>query len=114
MFLNVTIEIKLISHFAQKQVEVFNLLFVKQSEDMQTYLVHCLSCAKTIARHLKGFVVLNQYETEDLMKIYDSFTLVSVTTTVKLIAALSTLFYRVYYAHSRLSVSSRCLMFTVA
>ena len=63
-----------------QQVEVFNLLFVKRAEDMQTHLVHCLNCAKTIAPHLKDFVVLNQYQTDDLMKIYDAFTLVSVTT----------------------------------
>jgi len=58
------------------QAEVFNLLFVRRSsEDLQTHLVHCLDCARSIAPDLKDFVILNQYHTEDLMKIYDMFTL---------------------------------------
>jgi len=66
-----------VSHYCEVcEAEVFNLLFVRRSsEDLQTHLVHCLDCARSIAPDLKDFVILNQYHTEDLMKIYDMFTL---------------------------------------
>ncbi|EOA93835.1 Histone demethylase JMJD3 [Anas platyrhynchos] len=42
-----------------------------------TYLVHCEGCARRRSGALHGVVVLEQYKTEELMQIYDGFTLVS-------------------------------------
>ena len=58
------------------QVEVFNLLFVRRSDNLQTHVVHCLNCARRLSEDLENFVVLNQYHTDELMRIYDQFTLV--------------------------------------
>ncbi|XP_034970787.2 lysine-specific demethylase 6A isoform X3 [Zootoca vivipara] len=58
------------------EVEVFNLLFVtNESNCRKTYVVHCLDCARKICGNLENFVVLEQYKMEDLMQIYDQFTL---------------------------------------
>uniref|UniRef100_H2YC65 Lysine-specific demethylase 6B n=1 Tax=Ciona savignyi TaxID=51511 RepID=H2YC65_CIOSA len=67
------------SHYCETcEVELFNLLFVRRSEsNLQTHLVHCLNCARNLNPDLENFVVLNQYHTDELMRIYDSFTLVS-------------------------------------
>ncbi|XP_062040716.1 lysine-specific demethylase 6A-like isoform X3 [Lepus europaeus] len=58
------------------EVEVFNLLFVtNESNSQKTYVVHCQDCARKISGNLENFVVLEQYKMEDLMQVYDQFTL---------------------------------------
>lgn len=60
------------------QVEVFDLLFVtSESNSRKTYVVHCQDCARKASANLDNFVVLEQYRMEDLMQVYDQFTLVS-------------------------------------
>uniref|UniRef100_A0A1A7WYM4 [histone H3]-trimethyl-L-lysine(27) demethylase n=1 Tax=Iconisemion striatum TaxID=60296 RepID=A0A1A7WYM4_9TELE len=57
-------------------VEVFNLLFVTgENSSKKTYVVHCEDCARAKNSSLAGVVVLEQYRTEELMKVYDSFVL---------------------------------------
>lgn len=56
------------------EVEVFNILFVKEVS-VNKHVVHCVDCARKISSTLDGFVVLEEYSKEDLMDIYDSFTL---------------------------------------
>ncbi|XP_016063069.1 PREDICTED: histone demethylase UTY-like isoform X3 [Miniopterus natalensis] len=59
------------------EVEVFDLLFVtNESNSQKTYIVHCQDCARKTSGNLDNFVVLEQYKMEDLMKVYDQFTLV--------------------------------------
>ncbi|XP_014399536.1 PREDICTED: lysine-specific demethylase 6A isoform X15 [Myotis brandtii] len=58
------------------EVEVFDLLFVtNESISRKTYVVHCQDCARKTSRNLDNFVVLEQYKMEDLMQVYDQFTL---------------------------------------
>ncbi|KAF7711314.1 lysine (K)-specific demethylase 6A, like isoform X1 [Silurus meridionalis] len=58
------------------EVEVFNLLFVtSESYSRKTFVVHCQDCARKGSSDLDGFVVLEQYRLEDLMQVYDQFTL---------------------------------------
>ncbi|KAM3934945.1 lysine-specific demethylase 6A isoform 7-T7 [Leptodactylus fuscus] len=58
------------------EVEVFNLLFVtNESNSRKTYIVHCHDCARKTSSDLENFVVLEQYKMEELMQIYDLFTL---------------------------------------
>ncbi|NP_001245198.1 histone demethylase UTY isoform 24 [Homo sapiens] len=60
------------------EVEVFNLLFVtNESNTQKTYIVHCHDCARKTSKSLENFVVLEQYKMEDLIQVYDQFTLVS-------------------------------------
>ncbi|KAK2840354.1 hypothetical protein Q5P01_014094 [Channa striata] len=60
------------------EVEVFNLLFVtSESNSRKTYVVHCQDCARRGSVDLDNFVVLEQYKIEDLMQVYDQFTLAS-------------------------------------
>ncbi|XP_076774572.1 lysine-specific demethylase 6A isoform X6 [Arvicanthis niloticus] len=60
------------------EVEVFDLLFVtNESNSRKTYIVHCQDCARKTSGNLENFVVLEQYKMEDLMQVYDQFTLVS-------------------------------------
>uniref|UniRef100_A0A8C2B7S9 [histone H3]-trimethyl-L-lysine(27) demethylase n=1 Tax=Cyprinus carpio TaxID=7962 RepID=A0A8C2B7S9_CYPCA len=60
------------------EVEVFDLLFVtSESNSRKTYVVHCQGCARRCSPNLENFVVLEQYRIEDLMQVYDQFTLVS-------------------------------------
>lgn len=60
------------------EVEVFNLLFVtSESNSRKTYVVHCQDCARRGSTDLDNFVVLEQYKIEDLMQVYDQFTLAS-------------------------------------
>ncbi|NXL68867.1 KDM6B demethylase, partial [Chordeiles acutipennis] len=57
-------------------VEVFNILFVtSETGGRNTYLVHCEGCARRRSGALHGVIVLEQYKTEELMQIYDGFTL---------------------------------------
>lgn len=61
-------------------MEVFDLLFVtSESNSRKTYVVHCQDCARRGSNDLDNFVVLEQYKIEDLMQVYDQFTLVSIT-----------------------------------
>ncbi|XP_039514467.1 lysine-specific demethylase 6B isoform X1 [Pimephales promelas] len=58
------------------QVEVFNLLFVtSENGSRKTYVVHCEDCARQRSPNLSNVVVLEQYRMEELMNVYDSFTL---------------------------------------
>lgn len=57
-------------------MEVFNLLFVtNESNSQKTYIVHCQNCARKTSGNLENFVVLEQYKMEDLIQVYDQFTL---------------------------------------
>uniref|UniRef100_A0A8C0V904 [histone H3]-trimethyl-L-lysine(27) demethylase n=1 Tax=Cyanistes caeruleus TaxID=156563 RepID=A0A8C0V904_CYACU len=68
------------------EVEVFDLLFVtSESNSRKTYVVHCQDCARKISTNLENFVVLEQYKMEDLMQVYDQFTLVSSSIAILLI-----------------------------
>ncbi|XP_068390389.1 lysine-specific demethylase 6A-like isoform X6 [Eschrichtius robustus] len=58
------------------EVEVFDLLFVTtESNSQKTYIVHCHDCAQKTSGNLDNFVVLEEYKMEDLMQVYDQFTL---------------------------------------
>uniref|UniRef100_A0A8C5LN58 [histone H3]-trimethyl-L-lysine(27) demethylase n=1 Tax=Leptobrachium leishanense TaxID=445787 RepID=A0A8C5LN58_9ANUR len=58
------------------EVEVFDLLFVtNESNSQKTYIVYCHDCSRKTSANLEDFVVLEQYKIEDLMQIYDLFTL---------------------------------------
>ncbi|KAM8976559.1 lysine-specific demethylase 6A isoform 2-T2 [Pelodytes ibericus] len=58
------------------EVEVFDLLFVThESNSRKTYIVHCHDCSRKTCSDLENFVVLEQYKIEELMQIYDLFTL---------------------------------------
>ncbi|XP_067300222.1 lysine-specific demethylase 6A isoform X7 [Pseudorasbora parva] len=58
------------------EVEVFDLLFVtSESNSRKTYVVHCQGCVRRCSPNLENFVVLEQYKIEDLMQVYDQFTL---------------------------------------
>ncbi|KAL6100511.1 kdm6a [Pungitius sinensis] len=60
------------------EVEVFDLLFVTtESNSRKTYVVHCQDCARRGSANLDDFVVLEQHRVEDLMQVYDQFTLAS-------------------------------------
>ncbi|KAM8857771.1 lysine-specific demethylase 6A [Synchiropus picturatus] len=60
------------------EVEVYDLLFVtSESNSRKTYVVHCQDCARRASDNLDNFVVLEQYKIEDLMQVYDQFTLAS-------------------------------------
>lgn len=60
------------------QVEVFNLLFVRcELLSKKQQVVHCQDCARKGSATLDHFVVLEQHRMEDLMQVYDQFTLVS-------------------------------------
>ncbi|KAM9576288.1 lysine-specific demethylase 6A-like isoform 4-T4 [Trichechus inunguis] len=60
------------------EVEVFDLLFVtSESNSQKTYIIHCQDCARKTSGNLENFVVLEQYRMEDLMQVYDQFTLAS-------------------------------------
>ncbi|XP_061571502.1 histone demethylase UTY-like isoform X2 [Cololabis saira] len=58
------------------EVEVFNLLFVRRELlSKKQHVVHCQDCARKGSATLDDFVVLEQYRMEDLMQVYDQFTL---------------------------------------
>ncbi|KAJ8389323.1 hypothetical protein AAFF_G00121880 [Aldrovandia affinis] len=57
-------------------VEVFNLLFVtSENGSRKTYVVHCEDCARLRSPGLSAVVVLEQHRMDELMNIFDSFTL---------------------------------------
>lgn len=53
------------------QLEVFNILFVRENE--KRHVVHCLGCARKQSANLQGFVCLEEYRLTELMAIYDAF-----------------------------------------
>lgn len=55
------------------QVEVFNILFIREQE--KRHVVHCMSCARKQSPNLQGFVCLEEYRLKDLTDIYDKFVL---------------------------------------
>lgn len=55
------------------QLEVFNILFVREVE--KKHVVHCVDCARKISPTLEDFVILNVYEMQQLQETFDSFTL---------------------------------------
>ncbi|CAK6962520.1 lysine-specific demethylase 6A-like [Scomber scombrus] len=58
------------------EVEVFNLLFVRRELlSKKQYVVHCQDCARKGSARLDDFVVLEQHRMDDLMQVYDQFTL---------------------------------------
>ncbi|KMY89466.1 lysine-specific demethylase 6A isoform X3 [Drosophila simulans] len=62
------------SHYCgQCEVEVFNVLFIKEQE--KRHVVHCLSCALKLSPSLQGIVCLEEYRLTELQRVYDSFTL---------------------------------------
>ncbi len=67
--------------FVLVQVEVFNLLFVtSENGSRKMYVVHCEDCARQRNPNFSNVVVLEQYRMEELMSMYDSFSLVSAPT----------------------------------
>ncbi len=57
---------------------MFNLLCVtSDSYSQKSSVVQCQDCARKGSSELDGFVVLEQYRMEDLMQVYDQFSLVS-------------------------------------
>ncbi|XP_054624838.1 lysine-specific demethylase 6A-like isoform X3 [Dunckerocampus dactyliophorus] len=58
------------------EVEVFNLLFVRRELlSKKQHVVHCQDCARKGSATLDDFVVLEQHRMDDLMQVYDQFTL---------------------------------------
>ncbi|XP_075907527.1 lysine-specific demethylase 6A-like isoform X2 [Nelusetta ayraudi] len=58
------------------EVEVFNLLFVRRELlSKKQQVVHCQDCARKGSATLDHFVVLEQHRMDDLMQVYDQFTL---------------------------------------
>ncbi|XP_046869014.1 lysine-specific demethylase 6A isoform X2 [Drosophila willistoni] len=62
------------SHYCgQCEVEVFNVLFIKEQE--KRHVVHCLPCALKLSPSLQGIVCLEEYRLTELQHVYDSFAL---------------------------------------
>lgn len=59
--------------FFAQQVEVFNILFIREQE--KRHVVHCMSCARKQSPNLQGFVCLEEYRLKELMDLYDKFVL---------------------------------------
>uniref|UniRef100_A0A8C7CNT2 [histone H3]-trimethyl-L-lysine(27) demethylase n=1 Tax=Oncorhynchus kisutch TaxID=8019 RepID=A0A8C7CNT2_ONCKI len=60
------------------EVEVFNLLFVRSellSRKQKQYVVHCQDCARKGSAELDNFVIVEKHRMDDLMQVYDQFTL---------------------------------------
>ena len=60
------------------QLEVFDMLFVKEVD--KKHVVHCLDCALKTSSTLDEFVILEEYTMDELMEVYDNFTLHPVST----------------------------------
>jgi len=54
------------------------MLFVKEVD--KKHVVHCLDCARKTSPTLEEFVILEEYTMDELMEVYDNFTLHPVTT----------------------------------
>lgn len=62
------------SHYCgQCEIEVWNVLLIREHE--KRHVVHCLGCARRHTPSLVGFVCLEEYHMEDLMRVYDAFTI---------------------------------------
>jgi len=61
--------------------EVFNIFFVKENE--KRHVVHCLRCARQLNKDLSGWICLEEYDSEHLKNIFDSFTLGSAQQTLE-------------------------------
>ncbi|KAH8376635.1 hypothetical protein KR093_000533, partial [Drosophila rubida] len=62
------------SHYCgQCEVEVFNVLFIREQE--KRHVVHCLPCSLKLSPSLQGIVCLEEYRLSELQQVYDSFTL---------------------------------------
>lgn len=61
------------------QVEVFNILFIREQE--KRHVVHCMDCARKQSPSLEGFVTLEEYKMSDLCQVYDHFQLHPVVST---------------------------------
>uniref|UniRef100_UPI00398F6080 lysine-specific demethylase 6B isoform X2 n=1 Tax=Pristiophorus japonicus TaxID=55135 RepID=UPI00398F6080 len=58
------------------ELEVFNLLFVtSETSARKSYIVHCEECARQRSPTLLNVVILEQYKMDDLVQVYDHFTL---------------------------------------
>lgn len=67
------------SHYCgQCEQEVWNVLLIREQE--KRHVVHCLGCARRHTPSLAGFVCLEEYHMEDLIRVYDGFALHAGTT----------------------------------
>lgn len=58
-----------------RQIEVFNILFVKEVD--RKHVVHCFYCAQKMNPELNDFVILEEYKLDELTKVYDNFQLIT-------------------------------------
>ncbi|XP_066247383.1 lysine-specific demethylase 6A isoform X1 [Euwallacea similis] len=62
------------SHYCgQCEIEVFNILFIREQE--KRHVVHCMDCARKQSPNLEGFVCLEEYKSQELCDVYNSFVL---------------------------------------
>ncbi|XP_030762283.1 lysine-specific demethylase 6A isoform X2 [Sitophilus oryzae] len=62
------------SHYCgQCEVEVFNILFIREQE--KRHVVHCMDCARKQSLNLEGFVCLEEYNSQELCDVYNTFIL---------------------------------------
>lgn len=55
------------------QIEVFDVLLVCELDNR--HVVYCIGCARKNIPSLQGFVCLEEYRLNELMQVYDAFTL---------------------------------------
>jgi len=55
---------------------VFNTILIREFET--PHVVHCLSCARKSQPDLSGWICLEEYQLEELCKVYDDFQLTTV------------------------------------
>lgn len=60
-----------LSLFFVVQVEVFNILFIREQE--KRHVVHCMDCARKQSPSLEGFVCLEEYKLSEICSVYDQF-----------------------------------------
>ena len=53
--------------------EVFNTILIRENET--THVVHCLACARKSNPDMSGWICLEEYELDELCKVYDDFKL---------------------------------------
>lgn len=61
------------------KLEVFNILFVREVD--KKHVVHCLDCARKANTTLEEFVILEEYTMDELVEVYDNFTLHAISST---------------------------------
>lgn len=90
---------------------MFDLLFVtSENSTKKSYVVHCEDCARSKNPTMAGVVVLEQYRIEELMRTYDSFTLVSLSVLI-LSASHRVLSSMVVQSDSELFIFTSCSLF---